>query len=130
MATTPVSESGFFTELYNDLPITKEATTSRVIVNNRVLRHVLFSFDAGQVLTEHASTRAVIVNILEGDMKFRIGDKETVLHTGDVVYLAPNDRHALEAVSPCRMSLTLVDVAETAAAEGEGCGCGCGCKDE
>ena len=29
----------------------------------------------------------------------------------DVVYLAPNERHALVALEPCRMSLVMVDVA-------------------
>ena len=110
MPATPVSESGMFTGLYEQLPILQEATTSRVIVNNDVLRHVLFSFDKGQVLTEHASPRAVIVNILTGAMKFRIGEDTQTLHAGDVVYLAPGDRHALEAVEKCYMSLTLVNV--------------------
>lgn len=125
MPTTPVSQSGAFLNLYSELPITKEATTSRVIVNNKVLRHVLFSFDAGQVLTEHSSTRAVIVNLLEGNMDFVVSGTEYHLETGDVIYLAPNERHAVEAKTPCRMSLTLVDVSETAAAN-----CDCGCEAE
>ena len=62
MTTTPVSQSGVYTNTYTDLPISKEATTSRVLVNNDVLRHVMFTMDAGQVLTEHTSTRAVIIN--------------------------------------------------------------------
>ena len=32
MATTPVTESGVYTNTYTDLPISKEATTSRVLV--------------------------------------------------------------------------------------------------
>ena len=113
MPTTPVSESGVFTGLFEKLPILEAATTSRVVVNNAVLRHVLFSFDAGQVLTEHASTRAVIVNLLRGKLNFSIRGENNILEEGDVIYLAPGDRHALEALEPCYMSLTLVDVDET-----------------
>jgi hypothetical protein avisC_01152 len=29
---------------------------------------------------------------------------------GDVIYLAPNDRHALTAVTACRMQLVMVNV--------------------
>lgn len=120
MPTTPVEQSDFFTGVFNKLPILEEATTSRVVVNNDVLRHVVFSFDAGQVLTEHASPRAVIVQQLSGKMRFRIGDQTHDLAAGDVVYLAPGDRHALEALEPCHMALTLVDVDNTAyAAKGE-----------
>lgn len=110
MATTTLSESIVCTDINNKLPILEAATTSRVLVNNSVLRHVVFSFDAGQVLTEHASPRAVIVNILEGSLNFEVAGEANIVKTGDVIYLAPNERHALSALEPTRMSLTLVDV--------------------
>lgn len=114
MPSTPVHESQQFTGVFEKLPILEEATTSRVVVNNDVLRHVMFSFDAGQVLTEHASPRAVIVNQLSGKMRFTVNGKTKDLIAGDVVYIAPGDRHALECLEACHMSLTLVDVAGTA----------------
>lgn len=110
MSNTPVEQSSFHLGVFEQLPILTEATTSRVLVNNDVLRHVVFSFDAGQVLTEHASPRAVIVQQLSGKMKFRIGEETQLLQAGDVVYLAPGDRHALECVEACHMALTLVDL--------------------
>lgn len=119
MPTTPVAESAFLTGVFDKLPILEAATTSRVVVNNAVLRHVVFSFDAGQVLTEHASPRAVVVQMLSGKMRFRVGEVTHDLAGGDVVYLAPGDRHALEALDPCYMALTLVDVENTAYAAKE-----------
>ena len=86
-ASTPSTESLFRLGLNDALPISDEATTSRVVVNNEILRTVIFTFDTGQLLTEHTSPRA-----------------------GDVIYLAPGERHALTAVSPCRMQLVMVDV--------------------
>ena len=53
---TLVSESLFRLGLNEAQPNSEEATTSRVEVNNDVLRTVVFTFDAGQMLTEHAST--------------------------------------------------------------------------
>jgi len=70
----------------------------------------MFTMDAGQVLTEHTSTRAVIINILEGRFRFTINGKDNEVVPGDVIYLAPNDPHAVEALEPSRMSLTLVVV--------------------
>ena len=81
-----------------------------------VLRTVVFTFDAGQVLTEHSSPRAVIVTLLEGEMDFSIGERTERMGAGDVIYLAPGDRHALTAVTPCRMQLVMVDVDKAAAA--------------
>lgn len=107
---TLVSESLFRLGLNEALPISDEATTSRVVVNNDVLRTVIFTFDAGQQLTEHASPKAVVVTLLKGEMDFSIKERKERMKAGDVIYLAPNDRHALVAVTPCRMQLVMVDV--------------------
>ena len=113
---TPVTESLFQLRLNDALPISKEATTSRVVVNNDVLRTVIFTFDAGQLLTEHASPRAVVVTLLEGEMDFSIGERTERMTAGDVIYLAPGDRHALTAVTECRLQLVMVDVDKVGAA--------------
>ena len=107
---TPSTQSQVHTDLISDLPIIKEATTSRVVVNNDVLRFVLFSFDAGQLLTEHASPKAVIVQLLTGKLEFTIAGETAVLEAGDIVYLAPGDRHALVAIEPSHLALTMVNV--------------------
>ena len=109
-ASTPSTESLFRLGLNDALPISDEATTSRVVVNNEILRTVIFTFDTGQLLTEHTSPRAVIVTLLEGEMDFSIGERTERMGAGDVIYLAPGERHALTAVSPCRMQLVMVDV--------------------
>ena len=113
---TPVTESLFQLRLNDALPISKEATTSRVVVNNDVLRTVIFTFDAGQLLTEHASPKAVVVTLLKGEMDFSIGERTERMTAGDVIYLAPGDRHALTAVTECRMQLVMVDVDKVGAA--------------
>lgn len=109
MASTPLHESLAITDLLADLPITKEATTSRVVVNNPLMRVVVFAMDAGQQLTEHSSTRAVVVQLLSGKMTFTIAGNDNLLTAGDVIYLAPNERHAVVAEEPCHMALVLVD---------------------
>ena len=88
-SSTASTESLFRLGLNDALPISEEATTSRVVVNNDILRTVIFAFDAGQVLTEHASPRAVIVTLLEGEMDFSIGERTERMGAGDVIYLAP-----------------------------------------
>ena len=50
-ASTPSTESLFRLGLNDALPISDEATTSRVVVNNEILRTVIFTFDTGQLLT-------------------------------------------------------------------------------
>ncbi len=108
MPSTELNESSVHTGLLDQLPIVTEATTSRAIINNPLFRHVVFSMDAGQVLTEHASPRAVVVTMLSGRINFTVGGQDHIIATGDTIYLAPNDRHALTAIEPSHMALTLI----------------------
>lgn len=112
MATTPLGESLVRTGLFEQLPITTDATTSRVVANNSALRVVLFAMDEGQELTDHAASRAVVVQMIEGEVSFTVGDSTHTITAGDVIYLAPSERHALVALTPTRFSLTLVVVPE------------------
>jgi quercetin dioxygenase-like cupin family protein len=107
---TDLSTSLAVTGLLGQLAVTASATTSRVVVDNPALRVVVFAFDEGELLTEHSSPRAVVVQLLDGAMRFTVGDTEHALSPGDVVYLAPGERHALVADAPSRMSLVMIDV--------------------
>ncbi len=108
MTTTRLDESLVRNDLWEELPIPTEATTSRVVVNNELLRVVEFAMDAGQELTDHASGRAVTVHMLQGHVTFTVKGAPHSLTAGDVVYLAPGERHAVVADSPCRFTLVLV----------------------
>lgn len=109
MSETPVTESAVVLDINTDLPVVRESTTSRVIVNNPLLRVVDFTFAPGQLLTEHASPRAVVVTLLDGEMTFEVEGESHTMHAGDVIYLAPDARHALTAITECRMQLVMVD---------------------
>lgn len=110
MSITATEQSVAILNVTTDLPISKDATTSRVIVDNPLLRVIDFTFAAGQLLSEHTSSRAVVVTLLEGEMTFEVSGSTHTLAPGDVVYLAPHELHALSAVSDCRMQLVMVDV--------------------
>ena len=107
--TTEVYESVGYTNLLEDLPISKETTSSRVIVNNQILRVVLFAFDTGEQLTEHSTPRAVICQLLSGAIDFTVADTVHHLAPGDLVYLAPGQKHALVANEPSYLTLVMVD---------------------
>lgn len=112
MPTTPMNESQVRTGLWAELPIPTDATTSRTVVNNDAMRIVEFAMHAGQELTEHASDRAVAVLMQAGEMTFTVAGVPHALVPGDVVYLAPGDRHALVAQSACRFTLVLMRIAD------------------
>ena len=107
---SPVSESSAHVDLLSALPVVPESTTSRVLVTNDVMRIVQFTFDAGEMLTEHASPRAVAVQLVSGRMRFTVDGTEHTMGDGDVIYLAPGASHALVAETACRMTLVMVEI--------------------
>lgn len=107
---TPLNENVAQLDVLADLPVAKESITSRVLVNNPLMRVVTFAFDTGEQLTEHASPRAVVVQVLTGVIRFTAGGVEHRMVAGDVLYLAPGERHALVADEPSHMSLVMVDM--------------------
>ena len=63
-------------DLVDALPVVAESTTSRVLVGNDVMRIVQFTVDAGEMLTEHATPRAVAVHLVSGRMRFTVDGTE------------------------------------------------------
>lgn len=98
-----------FAGLSDQMPIPTDATTSRVLVNNAAMRVVAFVMDADQELTEHASAKAVSVQLTAGELTFTVNGDAHELTVGDLVYLAPGARHALVARTPCRFTLVMVE---------------------
>lgn len=106
---TEITESSAHRGLLAALPVQAEATTSRVVVNNPLLRVVYFAFDTGELLTDHSSPRAVVVQLLTGAIRFTYDGVESALAPGDAVYLAPGVVHSLVADAPSHLSLVMVD---------------------
>ncbi|GAB79216.1 AraC-like ligand binding domain-containing protein [Austwickia chelonae] len=109
-APSPLTQSSTHLGLTDALPVVTASTTSRVVLDNEKLRVVNFTFDAGQELTEHSTPRAVVCHLTAGRMHFTVDGTTHLLDSGDMIYLAPDAPHALTAETPCRLTLTMVDV--------------------
>lgn len=111
MSNTSISESFITSGVFADLPLESGAAKSQVLFNNEKIRQVTFALDTGQELKEHSAPRAVVVTIVQGTVEFTVDGSTQTVVPGDVIYLAPHDRHAVKALEPSRFSLTLIDLA-------------------
>ncbi|MDT3767274.1 cupin domain-containing protein [Gleimia hominis] len=109
MRKTPFTDSVVATGLSDSLPIVADATTSKVPIDNEILQLTIFTFGKGQSLSTHASPKAVVVTLLEGDMNFSVEGQDHTITAGDSIYLAPKASHSLTALTDCRMQLVMVD---------------------
>jgi quercetin dioxygenase-like cupin family protein len=89
--------------------IQPEATVSRTVLQAEGARVVLFSFDAGQVLTEHTAAVPALLQVLDGHLRITADGRTVDLRPGGLVHLAARLPHAVEAVEPSRLQLTMLD---------------------
>jgi quercetin dioxygenase-like cupin family protein len=88
--------------------IQEGAVVSKVIHRDEDLDATVFGFGAGEGLTEHTASRAAIVQVLSGTMRFTADGEELDAGPGFWLHMTAGTPHAVVAVEPCLMLLTLL----------------------
>jgi quercetin dioxygenase-like cupin family protein len=74
---------------------------------------VLFDFDAGGFLKDHAADGSVTVHVLSGDIRMTTATEDYPMATGSLLVLKPGVSHDLRAETESRVLLTVrLDPAE------------------
>lgn len=96
-------------DLASLVDISTEATVSRTVLKEEGVRLVLFSFDAGQELSEHTAAVPVLLQVLDGRLSVSSGGSTVELVPGGVVHLRSRAPHSVVALESSRMLLTMLD---------------------
>ena len=104
-----MSEMTFLPDLGELIEVNEDATVSRTVLKAEGARIVLFSFDAGQELSEHTAAMPVLIHLIDGRLRVTGGDETVELVPGGVVHLTTRLPHAIVALEPSRMVLTMLD---------------------
>ena len=91
------------------IQINEEATVSRTVMHAEGVRLVLFSFDTGEILSEHTAAMPVILQTLEGALEIEADGRTVVLRPGDVIYFGTRLPHAVRALEPSKLALFMLD---------------------
>ena len=89
--------------------VATDSTVSRTVLKGEGMRLVLFSFDAGQELTEHTAAVPVLLQALDGHLQVTAAGRTVDLKPGGVIHLGTRCPHAVLAVQPSRLLLTMLD---------------------
>lgn len=81
---------------------------SKQVLKNAAGNITLFSFDAGQGLTEHTAPFDAMVQVLEGEVEIRIGGNPHLLKQGETIIMPAGIPHALQGVRAFKMLLTMI----------------------
>ena len=105
MSTAPKSQVLRLAELvsYQD-----GSVISRQITKAEAGNVTLFAFAAGEGLSEHSAPYDALVEILDGAAEVRISGQAYQLGVGDAIIMPSNEPHALKAVKPFKMLLTMI----------------------
>lgn len=89
--------------------VAEDSTVSRTILKGEGARLVLFSFDAGQELSEHTAAIPVLLQALDGSFEVTADGRTVLLVPGDVIHLRTRVPHSVLAKEPGRLLLTMID---------------------
>ncbi len=84
------------------------SVVSRTLAKNAGGTMTLFSFDAGQELSEHSAPFDAFVQVLDGRVELVIGGKSVPASAGETVLMPANVPHGLKAVERFKMLLLML----------------------
>lgn len=84
------------------------SVVSRTLIDRKIGTITLFSFDAGQGLSEHTAPFDAFVQIVDGTAEVTIDGKMQRLTAGEIIIMPANIPHSLKAVERFKMMLVMI----------------------
>ena len=97
-----------FTNVAAEVEIPPEGTLTRVLYRDEQIRVVVFAFDEGQELTDHTAAVPALVQMVSGRIRLDLAGDPIELEPGSWVRMEANLTHAVLALEPSVMLLTLL----------------------
>lgn len=107
MMTQPYAYVANLAEQAADIPA--DSILSRAIHSGPVAKTILFSFAAGQELSEHTSAKTAILTFIQGEADLTLGSDSMPAQAGTWVQMEPHLPHSIRAKTPVLMLLTMFD---------------------
>lgn len=103
-----MSSHGYVEDLRAEVAVPRGGILSRTVYEDERVTLVMFAFDAGQELSEHTSSKAAVIEILDGEAEIVLDGEARTGRPGTWVAMPPGMRHAIRATTPLVMSLVLL----------------------
>ena len=87
-----------------------DSIVSKTVLDKSTGTITLFSFDAGQKLSEHTSPYDAVVQVLDGQASLTIGGEIRQVPAGEIIVMPANVPHAVNAEEKFKMLLTMIRV--------------------
>ncbi|MHB8058714.1 MAG: cupin domain-containing protein [Desulfuromonadaceae bacterium] len=84
------------------------SVVSKTLIDKKIGTLTMFSFGAGQGLSEHAAPFDAVVQVVDGEAEVIINGEPQTVGTGQLIIMPANIPHELKAVKPFKMLLTMI----------------------
>ena len=84
------------------------AVVSKTLIDKKVGTVTIFSFGAGQGLSEHTVPYDAFVQIVDGEAEVTINGEPHAVAAGQMIIMPANHPHELKAVQPFKMLLVMI----------------------
>jgi len=107
---TPGIEAATPKDLAGMIDYQEGAVVSRTLLQEEIGTLTVFSFDAGQGLSEHTVPFNAFVQILDGEADISIGGEPKTVKTGEIMLMPGGIAHRVQAKKRFKMLLTMFKV--------------------
>ncbi len=108
MAENKETLKGVVFNLVDHIAYADGSVVSKILLKKDIGNITLFSFDAGQGLSEHTAPFDAVVQILDGQAEITIGGEKHQVKAGEMLIMPANVPHALHAPQKFKMLLVMI----------------------
>ena len=84
------------------------SVVSKTLIDKKIGTLTMFSFGAGQGLSEHTAPFDAVVQVVDGEAEVIINGEPQTVHAGQLIIMPANIPHELKAVKPFKMLLIMI----------------------
>lgn len=97
-----------YLDLAAEVEVPENGTLSRVLYSDDRIRLVVFAFDTGQELTDHAAGVPAIVQVVSGRLELDLEGDTVEIDSRSWIHMPERLPHAVRALEPSVMVLSLL----------------------
>ena len=86
----------------------EDSVVSRELIHKSTGSVTLFAFDKNQGLSEHTAPYDALVMITDGQAEITVSGVKHEIKAGEMLLMPANSPHALKALEPFKMVLTMI----------------------
>ena len=84
------------------------SVVSKTLIDKKIGTVTMFSFGAGQGLSEHTAPFDAFVQVVDGEAEVTIDGAPQTVTAGQIIIMPANIPHELKAVTPFKMLLVMI----------------------